>query len=109
MSTTSPSPACGPQADGSVNVEESLREQSGPNQETAALPQLVPLRVKDGCGRHSRSTSSSGNARAFWHLRFVPEADIDASLLRGVEPFQMVQLVCRAARFWIAFVQSCDP
>ena len=40
---------------------------------------------------------------------FVPEADIDASLLRGVEPFQMVQLVCRAARFWIAFVQSCDP
>src|SRR5258708_20489279 len=21
----------------------------------------------------------------------------------------MVQLVCRAARFWIAFVQSCDP
>src|SRR5712672_560325 len=37
------------------------------------------------------------------------EADIDASLLRRVEPFQMVQLVCRAARFWIAFVQSCDP
>src|SRR5712671_5275788 len=39
----------------------------------------------------------------------MPEADIDASLLRRVEPFQMVQLVCRAARFWIAFVQACDP
>src|SRR5882757_6105581 len=57
MSTTSPSPACGPQADGSVNVEESLREQSGPNQETAALPQLVPLKVKDGCGRQSDGTA----------------------------------------------------
>jgi hypothetical protein len=35
------------------------------------------------------------NGPASWDVRFVPEADIDASLLRRLEPFQMVQLVCR--------------
>src|SRR5258708_5875979 len=53
--------------------------------------------------------SNSDIARCSRHVSKVPEADIDASLLRRVEPFQMVQLICRAARFWIAFVQSCDP
>ena len=45
--------------------------------------------------RMSAAPRKRTNGPASWDVRFVPEADIDASLLRRLEPFQMVQLVCR--------------
>jgi hypothetical protein len=41
-------------------------------------PRVCLLWVKGGCGWQAdgRSTPSSGNARAFWHLRFVPEGEV---------------------------------